>query len=374
MRYAKLLRSSRDRKRGASAGLPAPPPAAADHWRRLATDHGSTHHPHVTVIVTNYNYGTYVEECLAAIGQQTYSAFDCLVVDDASTDGSDRRIERFVAATGNGERFRLLRHERNGGQLAAMWTGLQRARGEFVTFVDADDLLLPDFLEAHVAAHLTFPPVAFTCASEYVIDGAGRAISGHDTPAAAAGVPLFVPRQRIWVPPWPWTSTSAMMFRRRVLELVFPETHDGYRICADNYLCHAANLVGGSLLLPTRHTLYRRHGGNNFADNAVLGRDITIHTPAREGRHDNTPDAIRAHLLAHRERFEGIMRKGLYLTMLTMVTPPEAVRRELLPGRGAAARLSRAERWRLARAVIRLRLRSKKQKRMKFWPAFGDVP
>ena len=324
------------------------------------------------MIVTNYNYGAFVEECLASIRSQTYTAFDCVVVDDASTDGSERRIERFVAAAASRERFRLLRHERNGGQLAAMWSGLRQARGEFVVFVDADDVLLPDFLETHLAAHLAFPPVAFTCASEYVIDGAGQAIGTHDTLAAVYGAPLLVLRQKIWDRPWMWTTTSAMMFRRRALELMFPEAHDGYRISADNYLCHAANLLGGSLLLPTRHSLYRRHGSNNFADNPVLGRGIAIHTPGRVNCHDSTTDAIRAHLIVHRERFRGILRRNLYFKMLALVTPPESVRRELLTGRGSAARLSRTERWRLACAVIMLRLFSKKDKKKQFKPPFYD--
>ena len=107
----------------------------------------------VSVIVTSFNYAGYIETCLGSVAAQTYDEFECVIVDDASTDRSVDIIKRFIDQHPGG-RFRLVRHGENQGQMAGFQTGLQHTRGRFVVFVDADDVLLPHFLETHVVAHL----------------------------------------------------------------------------------------------------------------------------------------------------------------------------------------------------------------------------
>src|ERR1041385_2969781 len=115
----------------------------ADHLKR----------PLVSVIVTSYNYAGFIETCLRSVLEQTYARFECVIVDDASTDDSVALVEGFVGRHG-GSQFRLVRHTENQGQMAAFQTGLEHTSGRFVVFVDADDVLLPHFVETHVTAHL----------------------------------------------------------------------------------------------------------------------------------------------------------------------------------------------------------------------------
>ena len=93
--------------------------------------------PLVSVIVPVYNVERYVDECLASIRAQTYANLEILVVEDCSTDGSLQALAPHL----DDPRVRLIRHEKNGGLSAARNTGIEAATGEYVMFVDSDDLV-----------------------------------------------------------------------------------------------------------------------------------------------------------------------------------------------------------------------------------------
>src|SRR5689334_3527169 len=99
----------------------------------LDPDH--VRHPIVSVIVTSFNYARYIEACLGSIARQSYRHFECIVVDDASTDDSIAVIQAFLSSELAAGQFTLVRHTRNEGQMAAFQSGLERARGSFVVFV-----------------------------------------------------------------------------------------------------------------------------------------------------------------------------------------------------------------------------------------------
>jgi len=98
--------------------------------------------PAVSVIVPFYNVEAYLADCLDSILGQGFTDFELLLVDDGSPDGS-RAIARQYAR--RDPRVRLLTRP-NGGLGAARNTGVRAARGQFLTFVDSDDLLPPDAL------------------------------------------------------------------------------------------------------------------------------------------------------------------------------------------------------------------------------------
>ena len=93
--------------------------------------------PLVSVIVPVYNVERYVDECLASIRAQTYANLEILVVEDCSTDGSLQALTPHL----DDPRVRLIRHGKNGGLSAARNTGIEAATGEYVMFVDSDDLV-----------------------------------------------------------------------------------------------------------------------------------------------------------------------------------------------------------------------------------------
>lgn len=96
-----------------------------------------------TVIVPVYNVEKYLAKCLDSIAMQIFKDFECIIVDDGSTDNSNIIIDKYV---NNDQRFKVI-HQRNMGVSAARNAALDIAKGDYITFVDADDYISNDFLE-----------------------------------------------------------------------------------------------------------------------------------------------------------------------------------------------------------------------------------
>ena len=96
--------------------------------------------PRVSVVVPIYQVERYVAACLQSLARQTFTDLEVIMVDDGSTDRSARIAERFGECD---DRFRLLRQP-NGGLGNARNTGIAAAGGEFLAFVDADDVVPDD--------------------------------------------------------------------------------------------------------------------------------------------------------------------------------------------------------------------------------------
>lgn len=95
-----------------------------------------------SVIVPVYNTEEYLSECVSGVLQQPWTDLELLLVDDGSSDGSGALCDAWAAKD---ERVRVI-HQQNGGLCAARNRGLTEARGDYVLFLDADDLWLPDLL------------------------------------------------------------------------------------------------------------------------------------------------------------------------------------------------------------------------------------
>lgn len=97
--------------------------------------------PTVSVVIPLYNKGKYVERALTSVLAQTYQPFEIIVIDDGSTDDGPEKVLKL-----NDPEIILIRQE-NRGPGAARNTGLAKARGKYVSFLDADDEWLPSFLK-----------------------------------------------------------------------------------------------------------------------------------------------------------------------------------------------------------------------------------
>lgn len=97
----------------------------------------------ISVIVPVYNARPFLARCIRSVKEQTYRDWECLVIDDASTDGSVDEIMRLGWAD---DRFRIFLARENGGAGATRNWGLDEARGDAVFFLDADDWIDPEIL------------------------------------------------------------------------------------------------------------------------------------------------------------------------------------------------------------------------------------
>jgi len=115
--------------------------------------------PLVSIIVPCFNQGHLLGETLESVRRQTYLRWECIVVDDGSTDATEQVAGEFVRSD---LRFRYVR-QTNQGVSAARNEALRRATGDLVQFLDADDLLEPEKLRVQVESLASAPPrsVAF---------------------------------------------------------------------------------------------------------------------------------------------------------------------------------------------------------------------
>jgi glycosyltransferase involved in cell wall biosynthesis len=97
----------------------------------------------VSIIVPVYNASSTLDRCLCSVMDQTYDLFEVILVDDGSVDDSPAICDRYAEED---SRFRVI-HKANGGVSSARNAGLQVADGDFIMFLDADDVLSQDALE-----------------------------------------------------------------------------------------------------------------------------------------------------------------------------------------------------------------------------------
>ena len=97
----------------------------------------------VSIIVPVYNVEKYLEKCLDSIVKQTYENIEIILVDDGSTDKSGTILDQYAEMD---NRISVI-HKKNEGVSTARNTGIEAARGEYICFADADDYLMPDYVE-----------------------------------------------------------------------------------------------------------------------------------------------------------------------------------------------------------------------------------
>src|SRR5687767_1557581 len=100
--------------------------------------------PLFSVVIPTYNRARMAAAAVLSVLAQTDPDFECLVVDDGSTDDTPRVLD----ALPKDPRLSVLRQPRNSGQHACRNLAIRRAKGRFVTFLDSDDLYLPGRLAA----------------------------------------------------------------------------------------------------------------------------------------------------------------------------------------------------------------------------------
>jgi glycosyltransferase involved in cell wall biosynthesis len=213
----------------------------------------------VDIVISNHNYGAFVDAAVqSALGQQ-HPQVRVVVVDDGSTDDSRERLGAYASTVD-------LVLQENRGQAAALNAGLARCRGDIVLFLDADDVLRPDVATRVAAAFAADPRAAKAQFRMDVIDATGQ-------PTGATKPPPHLPlpsgdlrRAEVCFPfDIPWLPTSGNAFRATALRRILPIPVHGDRRCgADWHLTHLATLLGSVVSLEQVGASYRVHGANRY--------------------------------------------------------------------------------------------------------------
>ena len=182
--------------------------------------------PEVSIIVPVYNVEKYLRECLESIESQTFTDWECIVVDDGATDRSGEICDEFASRDA---RFKVL-HVKNGGLASARNNGIRTAQGKFVAFCDSDDWLAPDAIEK-------MHDLIVSTDADVVQTGLWKEYDGHRREKRLVDKRTVLTREEAIkelakdkrIPSYMWNK----MFRREIVGPDFPEG----KTFEDIYVC-----------------------------------------------------------------------------------------------------------------------------------------
>ncbi len=101
----------------------------------------------VSIITPSYNSAKYIAETIQSVQNQTYQNWEMIIVDDGSSDETERVVLSIIQ---NDNRIQFYKLSQNSGPAVARNTGIEKASGDFMTFIDADDIWFPTFIENNI--------------------------------------------------------------------------------------------------------------------------------------------------------------------------------------------------------------------------------
>lgn len=161
----------------------------------------------ISVVLPVYNCELYIREAIESILAQTYTAFELIVVNDGSTDGTAA-----ILAGISDPRLRVIAQP-NGGIVKALNAGLQAAKGQFIARQDADDISLPERFARQMAYMQAHPEVMVCGAWAEIIDVQNRVTGLHKHPAASNAIKFHTIFDTFFV-------HSTVLFRRGLIDTI----------------------------------------------------------------------------------------------------------------------------------------------------------
>jgi glycosyltransferase involved in cell wall biosynthesis len=251
--------------------------------------------PLFSVVINNYNYAHYLRECVDSALNQDWPNVEVIVVDDGSSDNSREVIESY------GSRIKAVFKE-NGGQGSAVNAGFEASGGEWIIFLDADDMLKPDAVESVMQS----ARVATSNVQYYleVIDD-----ESHDTGVRLPTRPMHEGDVRSVVVQFRYYNSppsSGNAYSRKFLEQVLPMPPEKWRISADAYLILAAPFYGFIDCVKRPLASYRRHGGG--ASDSGNGDLASLRTYVNKELHKEIKRELYVRRLINTHRYLAQMR------------------------------------------------------------------
>jgi hypothetical protein len=216
----------------------------------------------VSTIIPVYNRPAQLREAVASVLAQDYRPIEVIIVDDGSTDGATQDVARELAAANPGVVRPVV--QANAGPGAAREHGRQLAQGEFIQYLDSDDLLLPGKFTAQVAALRASPEADVAYGITYMRDASGHLIEEphKDTGKPVATMfPTFLNSR--------WWETATPLYRTSVCAKAGPWTTLSLEEDWE-YDCRIASLGGKLVWSPVPVSEHRDHGGDRLSRGTAL--------------------------------------------------------------------------------------------------------
>ena len=257
--------------------------------------------PLVSVVIPAFNVGHMIEEAIDSVRKQTWQAFEIIVVDDGSSDDTAERLGKYTALPN----FTYIQQS-NRGSYAARNVGIERARGEYIAFLDADDVWFPDKLARQMELMRAEPELGMVCSDYVHVDVTGKmAPSRLPLEALATTRDLFLQLlRRLFV------LTSTAVVRHAVFDRVggFDESV-GESSDRELFLRIAREYPMG--FIPHVLVYYRHHTSNLTNRYYWLTGDIVIYERLRSGEKPLSPEERREAETFLRHRYRRVARYQL---------------------------------------------------------------
>lgn len=215
--------------------------------------------PKVSVIITNFNYGVYLEQAIDSALNQTYTNKEIIVVDDGSTDNSHEIIDNYK------QRIIIIKQE-NKGQAAAFNAGFNASKGEILCFLDADDHWDKNKLYEVVNKFqenqwgIVFHDLKIESSSGQ--SNVHQFYSEILNNSIYEGIyfPDFLQRESLFI----FSPTSGMSVLKTIAKQFFPLHEDGWKFCADLQLAFCCACLTSLGYINKSLGTYRLHDKNNY--------------------------------------------------------------------------------------------------------------
>lgn len=215
----------------------------------------------VSILINNYNYGSFIGEAIDSALNQTYSHTEIIVIDDGSTDNSREVIASY------GDRIISIIKE-NGGQASAFNAAFAACRGEIIFFLDSDDVFSANKVE-EIIDIINIKQVNNPCVMVYhlleCVDQNGDSLD-HQIPESVWDLPanLYQYACKYKFLPCASAPTSGIAISRELAMRIFPIPEKGVRTSADEFVIRASLLLGEVYGVDCVLSKYRIHGKNNW--------------------------------------------------------------------------------------------------------------
>ncbi len=235
--------------------------------------------PAVSIVITNYNYGRFLQDAINSALNQTWRRTEVVVVDDGSTDDSRDIILSYGAKV-----YPVFKE--NGGMASAFNSGFSVSRGDVVISLDSDDMLFPGGVE-EIVPYFEDAHVAKVHWYLSEVDENGRGL-GTLTPKTS--LPRGDLRDKV-IRDGPIacqsSPTSGNAWSRRFLDAVMPIPELDYKRASDTYLFTLAPVFGSIERIVEPQGAYRIHGDNDLAGSSLHDRYQLLNQT-----YDTTCDAL----------------------------------------------------------------------------------
>jgi len=244
----------------------------------------------MTVVIVNYNYEKFLAAAIDSALNQSYAPLEVIVVDDGSSDGSRQII------AGYADKIRSV-FQNNAGQGAAYNAGWLAARGEFVLFLDSDDVLVRDAISKIVLAFQDNDAVKvqfYLGQTDRNLQPLGLLLPSYDFCAMAAREQIA--NYGYYVSP----PASGNAFRKAFLDEIMPiRDAEIYRRAADGYTTGLAGLAGSVVSISEVLGYYRLHGDNGGGESGIKSLEQLHHMFMRDIKREDSEHAFGNHFDFH---------------------------------------------------------------------------